>query len=163
VVAVWEADADEPWILATSLTGSAQELATYARRWSIESLFRAWKSRGWQLEHLHAPTPARVARLLTGMVLATLWTLAIGIAHTTSALAAAPQRRRRRRRQPRLPGCAPKPRDPRPPLAKRSLFSWGRHVLAATATACTSPQRCWTFPDWLTPTWQAFCLAHWSP
>jgi hypothetical protein len=66
VVAPWLPDADEPWTLATSMPDHWDVCEQYARRWSID-----WKSTGWDLEHLHLPTPARVGRLLTGMVLAT--------------------------------------------------------------------------------------------
>ena len=51
-------------------------------------------------------------------------------------------------------------RDPRPAPAKRSLFTWGRHILAATVTAVRTPAQCWSLPDWQTPTWQAFCQLH---
>jgi len=161
VLAVWAEGADEPWLLATNLPGSRRELLVYARRWAIERLFLHWKSHGWDLECLHGPTPRRVARLLTGMILATYWVLAIGIAHTSTLLAATAETAARRRplEQPHLPGCAPAPRDPRPAPAKKSLFTWGRQVLAATAAALRTPAQCWSFPDWHTPTWQAFCQA----
>jgi hypothetical protein len=160
VVAAWAEGADEPRLLATTLSGSREEFLLYARRWAIERLFLHWKSHGWDLELLHAPTPARVGRLLTGMVLATLWTLAIAIAHTTTLLAAAAAAQRQPLQQPHLPGCEPIPRDPRPWPAQRSLFTWGRHVLNATVTALHTPAQCWAFPDWHTPTWPAFCQLH---
>ena len=66
-----------------------------------------------------------MARLLTGMILATHWVLAVGIAHTTTLLAAAADATAQRQplQQPHLPGCTPTPRDPRPAPAKRSLFT----------------------------------------
>lgn len=160
-LAVWAEGAEEPWLLVTNLPGSRREFLLYARRWAIERLFLCWKSHGWDLECLHGPTPARVARLLTGMVLATHWVLAVGIAHTTTLLAAAAGATTERQplQQPHLPGLAPIPRDPRPAPAKRSLFTWGRQILAATVTALRTPVQCWAFPDWNTPTWQAFCQA----
>lgn len=162
VVAVWAEGADEPWLLATNLAGSGAEFLVYAHRWAIERLFLHWKSHGWDLELLHAPTPARTARLLTGLVLATWWTLAIGLAHTTTLLATAARPAPRQPvLQPHLPGCAPVPRDPRPWPAKRSLLTWGRCVLATTVTALHTPPQRWAFPDWHLPTWQAACLAHW--
>lgn len=167
VLAVWAEDAAEPWLLATNLPGSKREFLIYARRWAIERLFLHWKSHGWNLELLQGPTPQRVARLLTGMIVATYWVLArppFGrrrIAHTTALLAAAGSATERRPlQQPHLPGCAPVPRDPRPAPAKRSLFTWGRHILAATVTAVRTPAQCWSLPDWQTPTWQAFCQLH---
>ena len=160
VLAVWAEGAAEPWLLATNLPGGRREFLLYARRWAIERLFLHWKSHGWNLELLHGPTPERVARLLTGMVLATHWVLAVGIAHTTTLLAAADAAAGRQPlHQPHLPGLAPTPRDPRPAPAKRSLFTWGRQILAATVTALRTPTLCWVFPDWQTPTWQAFCQA----
>ncbi len=161
VVAVWAEGADEPWLLATNLAGSGAEFLVYAHRWAIERLFLVWKSHGWDLELLHAPTPARTARLLTGLVLATCWTLAIGLAHTTTLCAAHRPAPRQPLVQPHLPGCAPVRRDPRPWPAKRSLLTWGRCVLATTVTALHTPPQRWAFPDWHLPTWQAACLAHW--
>jgi hypothetical protein len=171
VLGVWAEDAAEPWLLATNLVANRAECLLYARRWAIERLFLCWKSHGWDLELLQRPTPARLGRLLTGMVLATWWVLAIGIAHTTTLFAPAsvttdtpaPQEPHASRpprtplQQLPLPGCAPTPRDRRPWPAKRSLFTWGRQVVADTAIRTQTPAQCWVFPDWNTPTWSAFC------
>lgn len=158
LVALWAADATEPWLLLTNLPADDHRAGlTYARRWAIERLFLPWKSHGWDLEALQRPTPARVGRLLTGLVLATMWTLAIAVAHTSvlQVAAAAPAPAESPLQQPYLPGCAPAPRDDRPWPAKQSLFTWGRKVLAATITRSHTPPQCWTFPDWGRPTWQA--------
>lgn len=173
LVALWAADAAEPWLLLTNLPANDHAGWTYARRWgfpakpglagvprwAIERLFLPWKSHGWDREALQRPTPARVGRLLTGMVLATLWVLAIAVAHaaTLPATVADAMEPPSPRHQPYLPGCAPAPRDDRPWPAKQSCFTGGRKVLAATDLRSHTPPQRWIFPQWECPTWQAAC------
>ena len=58
----------------------------YARRWAIERLFLSWKSHGWDLEATTV-APRRLARLLTGYVVATWWLLAAALPVATAHLA----------------------------------------------------------------------------
>ena len=63
-------------VVATN-TEPKTALAHYKRRWEIETLFAAVKSRGFNLEDTHLVHPERIAKLLT--VLA----LALAFAHAT--------------------------------------------------------------------------------
>jgi hypothetical protein len=158
VVAVWALGHDEPWLLLTSLPATADRLADYARRWAIERLFLSWKSHGWDLEACGLHDPRRLGRLLTGIVLATLWRLAMAVpvAHQHLAdLTARAAHHPRTPRQLRLP--LDTPRDVRAWAAKFSLLTWGRKVATATSLATHTPPLCWTLPCWEAPTWKELC------
>jgi hypothetical protein len=45
--------------------------------WTIEELFRDWKSMGWQWQQSRVHDPTRVQRLLLVLALATLWLVAL--------------------------------------------------------------------------------------
>jgi len=59
-------------------------LRDYAERWGIERLFLSWKSHGWELERCGVSEPERLGRLVSGLVsglvVATVWRLAIAVA-----------------------------------------------------------------------------------
>jgi len=73
---------DECWFLMTDLKGTAHQLcALYARRMTIEQLFRDHKSKrnGWSLRDTQLKTPARLDRLLLVLALAYLLLCGIGL------------------------------------------------------------------------------------
>lgn len=73
---------DECWFLMTDLKGSAHQLcALYARRMTIEQLFRDHKSKrnGWSLRDTQLSTPQRLDRLLLVLALAYLLLCGIGL------------------------------------------------------------------------------------
>ena len=53
-------------------------LQTYARRWEIETLFGALKSRGFDLESTHLSRPERLEKLLACLALAAVWAHHVG-------------------------------------------------------------------------------------
>ena len=67
-------------VVATN-TDPKTALAKYRRRWDIETLFAACKSRGFNLEDTHLVHPERIAKLMA--VLA----LAFALAHATRSMA----------------------------------------------------------------------------
>jgi hypothetical protein len=162
VVAAWAPGADEPWLLLTSLNPTPACLLEYARRWGIERLVLSWKSRGWDLEASRVLDPARLGRLLTGLVLATLWRLAAGVLDATLRLADLRRRATARAGPPRAVRQLPLPLDAdlqprqdaaRPHAAKRSLFTRGTDIWEAIAAKRETPPLRWQFPDWDAPTW----------
>lgn len=160
VIAVWEAQADEPWLLITNLPASREQVHAYAQRWAIERLFLSWKSHGWDLETLRLRTPARVGRLVAGLAIATLWCLQIGAAHAATLLDAVADRAARRSAavyQPPLPGLGLAHPDHRPYPAHFSLLSWGRKVIAVTPCRGRTPTFCAVLPHWQAPIWSIQC------
>ena len=86
VVVRWRTDLppkrDECWFLMTDLSGTAHRLcALYARRMTIEQLFRDHKSKrnGWGLRDTQLKTPRRLDRLLLILALAYLLLCGIGL------------------------------------------------------------------------------------
>jgi hypothetical protein len=155
VVGSWLPKAKEPWLLITTVPLGRDTCAHYARRWGIERQFKAWKSQGFHLEDLQRPTPARVARVLTALVIATWWTVGVALAHLTPQL----QRAAQPARQPPCPAT----RRPstgataRRQLAARSLLTHGLLLLHRLGTHAPPPLICWTFPAWEAPSWSVYC------
>jgi len=73
---------DECWFLMTDLSGTALQLcALYARRMTIEQLFRDHKSKrnGWSLRDTQISTPDRLDRLLLILAIAYLLLCGLGL------------------------------------------------------------------------------------
>ena len=152
-VAAWAPEAEEPWLLITNLKATSERFLDYASRWAIERTFLSWKSHGWDIEALQMTSPLRLGRLLVGIALATLWTLACGVAHTTTLIEERLERRKEARsvvRQLRLPFAEA---DRRPFVAKFSLLTWGRNVFHSHPCQTSTPPIRWTLPDWDAPVW----------
>jgi len=65
-------------ILAVRAVDSEALFALYRRRWEIETLFAALRSRGFDLEATHLTAPGRIRKLLGVLALAYSWTRLIG-------------------------------------------------------------------------------------
>uniref|UniRef100_UPI0004951B7A transposase n=1 Tax=Deinococcus frigens TaxID=249403 RepID=UPI0004951B7A len=59
-------------------------LKGYRKRWKIECLFRALKTKGFRLENTHMTLPNHVTRLLCLLTLAYVWTVLVGIDQETA-------------------------------------------------------------------------------
>lgn len=68
---------DEHLILVTNLEPK-QALGFYKRRWEIETLFSAFKKRGFNLEETHMSNPHKMDTLFTILALAFVWSHTIG-------------------------------------------------------------------------------------
>lgn len=66
------------WVLLASYRFDADSLAQYAQRWQIESLFKALKSSGFQLESTHLTDLRRIEKLLALVALTYLWAYKVG-------------------------------------------------------------------------------------
>lgn len=78
LVAVWEDDQAEPWILLTDLPPESIGVCWYGLRVWIELGFRALKGVGWQWEHTRRTDPVRVARHWLVLAVAMVWVMAYG-------------------------------------------------------------------------------------
>jgi hypothetical protein len=115
----------------------------------------------------------RLGRLLTGLVVATLWRLAAALPAALRQLADLATRATRRSLPPGVPPASwqlPLPLWPAPPAAsptapplpagaarpwaaKFSLFTLGIRAFRHTPCRTATPALCWTFPDWEAPIW----------
>jgi hypothetical protein len=168
VVAWWAVGEQDPWLLITSLPGTEARLRDYAERWGIERLFLSWKSHGWEIESCGVSDPKRLGRLVSGLVVATVWRLAMGVAQAEEILedlAARAERRVPRPRQLRLPlerarGDRAEPAGlgaSRPYAAKFSLLSWGAKAVKAANLRTHTPMLSWHWPAWDAPRWSSRC------
>ncbi|MGQ9601056.1 MAG: transposase, partial [Anaerolineae bacterium] len=78
LVVSWQRSAEEPWYVVTTLESAEQALAYYRRRMRIEECFRDWKQR-LGLRQAAVSTMERMARLVAGLVLATLVLALLGL------------------------------------------------------------------------------------
>lgn len=68
----------QPWILVTNAR-PAQALSLYGKRWGIETMFGAFKSRGFDLEATHLSASDRLEKLFGVLALALVWALKVGL------------------------------------------------------------------------------------
>ena len=78
LVVCWAAGEAEPWICLTDLAPAAVGVAWYGLRTWIELGFRHLKRGGWDWQHTRRTDPARIARHLLVVALATLITALVG-------------------------------------------------------------------------------------
>lgn len=69
---------DQFLILATSGIDPEEATTLYEKRWEIETMFAALKSRGYNLEKTRLTAPGRIRRLIGLLALAFAWTSIIG-------------------------------------------------------------------------------------
>lgn len=159
VTAIWLPDQAQPWILLSNLPSSKDRLAEYAQRWSIERLFLCWKGHGWNIERGRIHDAVRFARLVSVMIFATWWRIALVLPAVEQQLAQLGGRPLRPI-QLHLPfvQCPLPQSDQRPWLAKFSLFSWSMRVLRTFSPRFDSPPCTWLFP-WFDEslTWSQRC------
>jgi len=83
LLAYWEQDADQSWLLITDLDPDSVDPRWYGHRAWIEQGFRLFKRAQWKCHRTRMVHPERVERLWLTMALATLWALSFG-QHATS-------------------------------------------------------------------------------
>jgi transposase len=69
---------EDPWILVTNAR-PAQARALYRKRWAVETMFGAMKSRGFDLEATHLRQGDRIEKLIGVLALALVWALRVGL------------------------------------------------------------------------------------
>ena len=78
LLACWEGENAEPWLLLTDLAPGSAAAVWYGWRNWIEQGFRDLKSDGWGLSKTRMTAPERVGRWWVAAALATLWVLEAG-------------------------------------------------------------------------------------
>jgi hypothetical protein len=114
LVARWDADYQDPWLVVTDLLPAQVDVAWYAMRAWIECGFKDTKRGGWNWHYTKMEDPARAERHWLVMAVATLWVVSVGgvvdAEQPASTLAALPQTHRARthtkgRTKPRKMSC----------------------------------------------------------
>lgn len=62
-----------------AVSDSAEILKTYKERWEVETLFRVYKKKGFNLESTHITDPDRIRKLIALLSLALVWCYKIGV------------------------------------------------------------------------------------
>lgn len=78
VAATFTADG-EMLLVASNALPAHKILKAYRKRWKIECLFRALKSKGFQLENTHMTLHDHLERLLCVLILAYVWCILVGL------------------------------------------------------------------------------------
>jgi hypothetical protein len=72
-------EAEDPFLILATWGVDPEKASTfYRKRWSIETMFAALKSRGFRLEETHVTEPDRVNRLIGLLALAFTWARLVG-------------------------------------------------------------------------------------
>ena len=74
-------DNDELLIVVTNdpVSNPTEVIETYKQRWEVETLFRAYKKKGFNLEETHMTEPERIRKLVALLSLALVWCYKVGI------------------------------------------------------------------------------------
>jgi hypothetical protein len=78
LLACWEADYTDPWLILTDLPPEASTACWYGLRAWIEQGFKITKRAGGPWHRTHMTKPDRAARLWLAVAVATLWLLSVG-------------------------------------------------------------------------------------
>lgn len=79
LLAYWDVQEKEPWLLMTNLTQAHIALRTYRKRMWIEEMFGDWQGHGVDIEKTHLRRCSRLSRLVFLVALWYLWLVTRGI------------------------------------------------------------------------------------
>lgn len=78
LLARWDTDYKDPWLILTDLLPAQADVAWYGMRAWIECGFKDTKRGGWNWHHTKMEDPARAERHWLVMAVATLWVVSVG-------------------------------------------------------------------------------------
>jgi hypothetical protein len=78
VVATWQRDMKEPWLLLTDRRASLRHCQVYAKRMWVEESFRDDKSSGFGWDRSRVTDPAHASRLLAVLAVAMILAISVG-------------------------------------------------------------------------------------
>jgi hypothetical protein len=97
LLAVWQADYTDPWLILTDLPVHQACIVCHGMRSRVECGFKDFKRGGWRWDQSKMTEPARAERLWLVMSVATIWVLSVGgeadAISSSSGLSALPQPR----------------------------------------------------------------------
>lgn len=144
VVVLWSGTHTGPLCLVSDLPPEWSLLELYRRRFSIETMFRDYKSYGWRWEQGQVKDLQHVERLLVGMALATWVVIYIGCQVAQEILS--------------KPSTGK--RHTRPYDGKYSLFSLGLERLLLYLQSDRLLQPHWILSDWDAKNWHTQICEH---
>ena len=80
---VFSCDGKIEFVIVASFQPDHAALAKYKDRWQIETMFKAFKSGGFNFEDTHLTDPDRIAKLIALVCVAFIWVYLVGIARNT--------------------------------------------------------------------------------
>lgn len=137
VVVLWEQGFKSPLCLVSDLPPDWQLIGIYRRRYPIETLFRDYKSQGWQWEQGQVTDLEHMQRLLIGMALATWVVVYAGTQVADEYLSKESTGKRRTR----------------PWIGKYSLFQLGCQLIDKLMFGTCQVILNWQFTQWNAPNW----------
>jgi hypothetical protein len=78
LLACWQAEYADAWLIVTDLPVTQAQIACYGWRAWMEAGFKDFKRGGWRWEQTKMKRPERAERLWLVMAVATLWSLSVG-------------------------------------------------------------------------------------
>jgi len=78
LLARWDADYKDPWLILTDLPVEKASACWYGLRTWIERSFKHIKSAGWRWQYTRMTDPKRANRLWLAIAIATLWVISVG-------------------------------------------------------------------------------------
>ena len=78
LLARWDAEHADPWLIVTDLPAGQAEVAWYGLRFWIECGFKDGKRGGWDWYYTKMQDPGRASRVWLVMAVAMLWVIAVG-------------------------------------------------------------------------------------
>lgn len=143
----WEDGHKEALFLGSSLPKSANLVELYRKRFSIECMFRDWKSKGFQWESSQLQNYHRHQRLILLMAMSTVLALCLGN-ETVKEMLAKPTR-----------GVKTRPVE-----AKSSLFQMGLQRMNSCLYQTLKLPKEWSLPRLDQPSWiEQICQHHVDP
>lgn len=146
VVVLWEQGFKSPLCLVSDLPPDWQLIGIYRRRYPIETLFRDYKSHGWNWEQGQVKELEHIQRLLVGMALATWVTIYTGTHVANEYLSRQPTGKRRTK----------------PWVGKHSLFQLGLQTLDKMLFGTCQILLNWQFTHWNAPNWEMQIHFHYA-
>lgn len=144
VVVLWEQGYRSPLCLVSDLPPGWELISIYRRRYPIETLFRDYKSQGWNWEQGQVTDLEHIQRLLVGMALATWVTIYAGTQMADEYLSRQPTGNRRTK----------------PWVGKQSLFGLGLRMMGKLFMGTCHITLNWQFTHWDALNWEKQIYFH---
>ncbi len=121
LLAAWEPDHEEAWLILTDLPACGTDVAWYAWRMWCEQGYRTIKRGQWQWHRTQMSDPRRVERLWVVIALASMWAIDVGAEAEAAQLPAIPKEKPEEQKQDKEKKKKKKPKKRKLSLLKQGL------------------------------------------